>query len=106
MSEEQNKPGCLWPAAWLIFGLLGTIVAAVAVGLSVAESESAGVMATRAVAFPIGVLWTGGFVALVTHFMKSGKGVRFGAPLGCGCLGGIFMLALIVVFFVAIFPAL
>ena len=104
--SEENKPGCLWPAAWLIFGLLGTIIAAVAVGLSAADSESAGVLATQAVAFPVGLLWTGGFVALVVHFMKSGKGVRFGAPIGCGCLGGIIMVALVVVFFTAIFPSL
>jgi hypothetical protein len=105
MSEEK-KPGCLWPAAWLILGLLGTIIAAVAVGLSAADSESAGMLATQVVAFPVGALWSGGLVALIVHFMKSGKGVRIGAPLGCGCLGGIIMAVLVVVFFTAIFPSL
>jgi hypothetical protein len=104
--SEENKPGCLWPAAWLILGFLGTVIAGVAVGLSAADSESAGVLATQAVAFPVGALWSGGLVALIVHFMKSGKGVRFGAPIGCGCLGGIIMVALVVVFFVGIFPSL
>ena len=106
MSDEQKKPGCLWPAAWLILGLLGTIVAAVAVGMSAADSETAGVAATQAVAFPVGLLWSGGLVALIVHFMKSGKGVRFGAPIGCGCLGGLLFLGLVIVFFVGIFPSL
>ena len=106
MSEENKKPGCLWPAAWLILGLLGTIVAGVAVGLSIADSESAGMVATQAVAGPVGLLWCGGLVALIVHFMKSGKGVRYGAPIGCGCLGAILFGALAFVFFAAIFPAL
>ncbi len=106
MSEENKKPGCLWPAAWIILGLLGTIAAAVGVGMSAAGSESAGVAATQAVAFPIGLLWCGGLVALIVHFLKSGKGVRYGAPLGCGCLGGFLFVGLVIVFFSVIFPAL
>lgn len=62
---------------------------------------------TQAVAFPLGVLCFGGFVALITWFMKkAGGGVRYGAPLGCGCLGGILMVVLVVVFFRFIFPSL
>jgi hypothetical protein len=100
MDEETKKPGCLWPAAWLILGLLGTIAGVAAIALGGMSSESLGVTITQAAAFPLGVLWFGGFIALITYFMKkAGGGVRYGAPLGCGCLGGILMVVLVWVFF-------
>ncbi len=106
MSEEKRKPGCLWPAAWLVLCLLGTVVAGVAVGMSGYNSESAGVLAAKAVAFPIGLLWTGALVALVVHLAKAGKGIRIGAPLGCGCLGGVFFLVALLLFFGGIWQSL
>jgi peptidoglycan/LPS O-acetylase OafA/YrhL len=107
MSDQKKKPGCLWPAGWLIFGLLGTLTAAAAVGIAGSGSESAGMNVAYGVAFPLGFLWTGGLVALIVHFLnKGGKGARYGAPLGCGCLGGLLLVALIVAFFTAIWPSL
>jgi hypothetical protein len=107
MNDEKKKPGCLWPALWGVASALGTLVCAVIVGLAAADSESAGVMATNAVALPVGFLWAGSLAAIIVHFVKrDNKGLRYGAPVGCGCVGAILMLLTIFVFFAAIFPAL
>ncbi len=107
MNADKERPGCLWPALWLVGALLGTVVGLALVGLAASGSESAGVSATYAAAFPLGALWSGAIVALAMHFInKGGKAARFGAPLGCGCLGGALLFGLIFVFFVAIFPSL
>jgi len=107
MSDEQKKPGCVWPALWGVGSFLGTIVCAVIVGIAASDSESAGVMATYAVTLPVGFLWAGSLASIIAHFaMRENKGVRYGAPFGCGCVGGFFLFLMIFVFFTPIFPAL
>jgi len=34
------------------------------------------------------------------------KGLRYGLPVGCGCAGGVGLLAAVFLFFVAIWPSL
>ncbi len=104
---ENKKPGCLAPILWTVAAFLVTLVCAVFVGLMANESESNGMTATYIEALPFGALWSGAIGALIAYFAKPKSGaVRIGMPFGCGCLGGIVLLALIFVFFVAIFPAL
>ena len=104
---EKKGPGCIWPALWGVAAVLGTIVCASFLILMVADSESAGVTATYIVAFPFGALWSGAIAALIVQFVgKDNKGVRYGVPPGCGCLGGLAFLFMIFFFLVAIFPSL
>ncbi|MBW2263062.1 MAG: hypothetical protein JRG91_13875 [Deltaproteobacteria bacterium] len=107
VNQEKKGPGCIWPALWGVAAVLGTIICAAVVGIMAADSESAGVTATYIVAFPFGALWSGAIAALIVQFVgKDNKGVRYGVPPGCGCLGGLALLFMIFFFFVAIFPAL
>ena len=94
-------------AGTMIFGVLATLVAAVIVGIAGYDSESAGVIATYAVALPLGLFWGAGIGALIGRFLLgSSPTAAKVAPGGCGCLGGIALLITAVVFFEAIFPAL
>jgi len=106
-NQEKKGPGCIWPILWVLAALVGTILCAAFVIFMAADSESAGVTATYIAAFPFGALWSGAIAALVVQFVgKDNKGVRYGVPPGCGCLGGIVLFLMIFVFFVSIFPAL
>ena len=106
--QNAPRPGFLMPGIWLGVTILVTLVMMAYVGWTASRSETAGVLATRSAAFPLGVVWAGCLTALAVHlfYKKGSKGVRVGVPLGCGCLGGVILFALIAVFFVAIFPAL
>lgn len=106
--QDLPRPGFLMPGIWLGVSILVTLLMAAYVGLSAAGSETAGVLATRTAAFPLGMVWAGCITALAVHlfYKKGSKGIRVGVPIGCGCLGGLIMFGLIIVFFVAIFPAL
>lgn len=87
--------------------MVGTFVCAVAVGMAIADSESAGVTATMVVSFPLGLLWCGAIAAVVTHFAIDRKSlVRTLAPIGCAVFGGCVALVIAGVFFAVIFPDL
>jgi hypothetical protein len=85
----------------LLLGFLLVIGTAIA-GMS---SESLGVTMSYVTAGPLGFGLAGFIVALITKKSQS-NGVAVGAPLGCGCLSALIFVALTVVFFTAIFPAL
>lgn len=102
------KPGCLMPVVWLVATLVITLVCAVVVGGMASTSESKGVEAAQWAAMPFGFVWGGLLSAVLVQlaWKKASPAVRVAGPLGCGCLGAIVMIGLIVVFFAAIFPAL
>jgi hypothetical protein len=106
--EKPKKAGCLMPVLWLVVTFLVTLVCAAFVGLMAADSESKGVEATQVVALPFGFVWGGLLAASIIQiaWKKASTAVRVAGPLGCGCLGGIIMILLVIVFFSAIFPAL
>lgn len=105
--QEQKKPGCVWPILWGVAAVLVTLISAAGVGLAASDSESAGVMATTIAALPFGFVWAGTLGALIMQFAaKDSKPLRYGVPVGCGCLGGLFLLTMIFLFFAAIFPSL
>ena len=104
---DVDPPGPLSPLIWSGVALFGTCAGIGGLGLAVADSESAGVMASMIVAGPLGFIWAGALAAIVLHFIKkAGRGVRLGAPFGCGCLGAIGMGLIAFVFFAVIFPEL
>lgn len=103
----RNKPGCIWPILWVLASAIGTVILAAVVILFAADSESQGVTATQIAALPAGFLWAGSLAAIITYFIKTdSKGVRYGMPFGCGCLGGITLLLSILFFFLAVWPSL
>ncbi len=104
-NEEKPRRAWMAPLVWLAVAAVGTLICLVVVGVAAAGSESAGVSATYSVAFPLGFLWAGALAAVAGNFFLEG-GARMAAPFGCGVLGGGALLGLIVLFFVAIFPAL
>lgn len=106
--EKPKKPGCLMPVLWLVVTILVTLICAAFVGLMAADSESQGVQATQIVALPFGFVWSGLLAASIIQiaWKKASTAVRVAGPLGCGCLGGIIMILLVIVFFTAIFPGL
>jgi len=85
----------------LVLGLLLAIGTAIA-GMS---SESLGMMMAYVTAGPLGFGVIGFIVALLTKKSQS-SGVAVGAPLGCGCASALMGVALAVLFFTVIFPAL
>ena len=104
---DTEKPGWLAPILWGVIGLVGTVILAAIVGVAAYDSESAGMTATYVVSFPAGFLWAGFWGALLFHFVTPNKrGVRVAAPFGCAFVGGVALLALIFLFFAAIFPSL
>ncbi|MFH1437475.1 MAG: hypothetical protein ABIJ56_17345 [Pseudomonadota bacterium] len=105
---EPPKPGCLIPGIWAGIAAVVTLIALVLVAIMASGSETAGVNATTLASLPVGVVWGGSLASVIIHlaFKKASSKVRIGAPIGCGCLGGIFLLALVFIFFQAIFPAL
>ena len=106
--QEAPRPGFLMPGIWLGVAALVTLAMVAYVGMMAWGSESAGVQATYRAALPLGTVWAGSITALAVHlfYKKGSRGVRVGVPLGCGCLGGLILFGMIMVFFVAIFPAL
>ena len=105
----NERPGLTLPLVWLAAGIVGTIAGVAIVGAAAYNSESGGIVATNAAAFPLGALWGGSIGAWIAHFAlrdRDSKGLRIAAPFGCGCLSGVVMLLLSIVFFAAIFPAL
>lgn len=106
--EKPKKAGCLMPVLWLVVTVIVTLVCAAFVGLMAADSETQGMQATQVVALPFGFVWGGLLAASIIQiaWKKASTAVRVAGPLGCGCLGGIIMLALVFFFFAAIFPSL
>jgi len=95
------------PIVWAVLAAVGTLAAIVIVGYFAYGSESDGVSATYAVAFPLGLLWGGALSAGVIQLTKlAHPAVRIGGPLGCGFMAGAALLGLVFLFFVGIFPAL
>ena len=96
------------PGLWLGGALLMTLICGAIVGVGASGSESDGVAATQLASLPFGFVWGGLLSAAIIHlaWKKASAGVRIGGPLGCGCLGAIVMIGMVVVFFTAIFPAL
>ncbi len=111
MSEDKPRWsfGCLSMLVWLFIALLGTLAGVVAIGMSGYQSESLGVTATYVMALPLGLVWTGAFVAVVVYFVTNqnhNKALHIGAPVGCGCLGALLLPVLVWVFFTGIWPSL
>jgi hypothetical protein len=109
MSEGRWSFGCLSALAWLFVAFLGTLVSAVAIGMSGYQSESLGVTASYVMALPLGLLWSGAFTAVVVYLATDrnhDKRLHIGAPLGCGCLGALVFPVLLWVFYVGIWPSL
>jgi hypothetical protein len=107
-APAPKKAGCLMPVIWMILAFLGTLIAAAGVGIAAYNSESAGVQATQIAAIPFGFVWGGALAAAIIQLFwkKASTAVRVAGPIGCGCLGAIVFVGLVVVFFAAIFPSL
>ena len=104
---DVDPPGPLAPLIWGGLAIFLTCAGLGGLGLAIADSESAGVTASMIVAFPLGFIWAGAIAAIALYFMKRvSPPVRLGAPFGCGCLGGIVMGAISLLFFAVIFPEL
>ncbi len=105
---EPPKPGCIMPLVWLGVTLLITLICGVVVGGMASTSETKGVEAAQLAALPFGFVWGGMLSAVIVQlaWKRATPAVRIAGPLGCGCLGAIVMIGLIIVFFAAIFPAL
>ena len=100
-------PGPVMPAAWCGLALMGLLVGGGLVGVAAYDSESAGVTAMYVATFPLAFLVCGALGGVAIHLAgKTDPKVRIGGPLICGCLGGGAILVLVILFFVAIFPAL
>jgi hypothetical protein len=104
----EKKPGCLMAGIWLTLAAVVTLITLAYVGFAAYNSESAGVTAAEIMALPFGFAWSGALAAVIIRlgFKKAGTGLRVGGPMGCGCLGGIVLLLLVLLFFAAIFPSL
>lgn len=106
-APDIDPPGPLSPLIWGGVAVFLTCAGLGGVVLAISDSESAGITASMVVAFPLGFVWSGAIAAIVLHFIKkASRGVRLGSPFGCGCLGGIGMAAVAVLFFAVIFPEL
>lgn len=104
---DVDPPGLLSPLIWGGVAIFLTCAGLGGLGLAIADSESAGVMASMIVAFPLGFVWAGAIAAIVLHFVKrASPPVRLGTPFGCGCLGGLVLGAMSLLFFAVIFPEL
>ena len=96
------------PAGWCGVSLLGTCLIGALVGWAGYNSESAGSSAAMFGSLPVGFLLGGAVAAVVIHLAmpRATQPVRLGAPVACGCLGGIGLAFAVFVFFAFIFPAL
>lgn len=104
---DIDPPGPLAPLLWGGIAIFLTCAGIGGLVLAIADSESAGVMATMIVSFPLGFVWAGAVSAIVLHFVKRvSTPARLGTPFGCGCLGGLALGTLSFLFFAAIFPEL
>lgn len=106
-APDLDPPGPLAPLLWGGIAVFLTCAGLGGVLLAVSDSESNGITASMVVAFPLGFVWAGALAAIVLFFMKrTSRGIRIGAPFGCGCLGGMGLAAIAVLFFAVIFPEL
>lgn len=106
-SDERAPPGWGLVIGWLVVALLVGCGGLGVVGLMAYDSESGGVMASQITAFPMGFAFSGLLAALGVQLLHRKPGpARMAVPLGCGCLGGLGAVVAVVIFFVAIFPAL
>lgn len=109
-SPEPENPtrSMFMPLLWVFLALVVSVGACAGVGLSANDSESAGVFAAQVSAFPLGFVLSAALGGLVVHFAvkRATRLLRTVAPMGCGCLGGFGVLALVMSFFAFIFPAL
>lgn len=103
---EAERPSPAMPILWTVAALVVTVASALCVGVFASGSESDGVAASNLAAFPLGFVCTGAPVALVVHFAVKQGAARIAAPLGCGCLGGVGLLAGLFFFYAAIWPSL
>ena len=57
--------------------------------------------------FPVGFLLSAALGGLLIHAMGQREArIRIAGPPACVCIGGVVLLALVILFFVAIFPSL
>ena len=92
-----------------VFGLLALLTCCGGggyLGMSINESESAGVVASYVIAFPVGFSFAGLLGAVIGYFGLKSKGLQIALPIVLGLVAGIGCLLSAVVFFEAIFPAL
>jgi hypothetical protein len=92
-----------------VFGLLALLTCCGGggyLGMSIYESESAGIVASYALAFPVGFSFAGLLGAVVGYFGLTSKGLQIALPIVLGFVAGIGCLLATFVFFVTIFPAL
>ena len=106
--NQAQRPKPFLPLVWAGLALLCCVGVCAGVGVSAYSSESAGVTAAQLAAFPLGFTLAGALGAAGIHFgvRDATTPVQVGGPVGCGCLGGVAMVAVAVLFFAVIFPAL
>lgn len=104
MSASDPQPptsvGLIVAGIWLALGLFSCI----GTGLLGAMSEQAGVNASY---LGVPLFFSGAVAMMVAPAVRArGQGVAIGAPVGVGCGTFVFVLAMLVVFYVAIWPSL
>jgi hypothetical protein len=107
LEEPRPETGPWMPIAWWSAALIGAVCLSLVVGVAGMRSESGGVEAALLAAAPLGFLLGGALGSVPVHLLVRGSTAgRLLAPVGCGCLAGAATLALVFVFFAAVFPAL
>jgi hypothetical protein len=107
MEEESSKPGFMMPILWIVLAGAFCTLSCAGVGFAGMGSETAGVNAAWYASFPFCFFASAALGGVIFHFaIPRASPVRIAGPLGCGCLGGILGIGMVVTFFAAIWPSL
>ena len=99
--EPPNNIGLILAGLWLAAGMLGCL----GTGVGAAMLSESDAVVISYLGLP---LFAGGASAMIiAPFLRTkGAPAAIGAPLGCGCVGFLFAMVSIVVFYQAIWPSL
>lgn len=100
-TKEGTRAGVILSMVMLVGSLLGCVISGIAAG-NMSESE-----AVQISYFTVPII-VAGLVAWVPALLarKQSAAIAVGAPLGCGCLSGIFAGIGLAIFYVVLWPSL
>lgn len=104
MSDEVSSPSLIPVVLWALLGMLVGLGGLAGVGMGVADSESAGVMAAT-VLCPVVAFGLATFVGSLLSLV-GGNAVRIVVPGVVGVIGGVAGGGLTMMFFVVLWPML